>query len=236
MKKNKVLRTAALLLACCMFSLCTITGTMARWVTDLAGDSQTIVRAGRFEIQVWDSTLGESGESGKSGDWVTLTSGALGTPVSINLFDKLYQEDVSEPHDGNVLGGENANVIAPGTGGKFKVRVLNASEVDVDVLISVDKNEITGTDIPIQWKDGSTFSTDFPTGANAGFTLDYGKEDEIEFLWMWAIDPTPLERTNADDTALGAYTGSSAPKYIVPLTISAAQILPGEDSVFDTTP
>ena len=166
MKKNKCLRAAALLLACCMFSLCTITGTLARYMQDVPVDTNK-VRAGLFRVAVKDG----------NGDWVVLGQQAVGDAIKVDLYDTLYEADDDEPDgildeeenkDGriDVLNAPGANpnglgavdvdsvIIAPGTGGKLKIEVENFSEVDVKISMALATD--TGEYEPIEWWDADT--------------------------------------------------------------------------------
>ncbi|MDR2687030.1 MAG: hypothetical protein LBB75_04700 [Oscillospiraceae bacterium] len=54
MKRNKVLRTAAILLALVLISTCAMTGTLAKYVKAFDDASATLVRAGKFGVTMTD--------------------------------------------------------------------------------------------------------------------------------------------------------------------------------------
>ena len=243
MKKNKVLRTAALVLLCCMFSLCTITGTLAKWVEDFDGTGSAI-RAGIF-------CVGVSTDGGRT---YQVMGNPLASPLTFNLGQTLYEApadtddptnpnawildnyDYSDP-DNPVLGMIHVlpyrNLIAPGTGGYFSITLTNFSEVDVDIQLTAeqtptDQRAVTADDIPIEWWNGKAWQSGFPgildemcTTLRAYPSILAGpKTTTCLFAWRWIF--------NGDDTldtALGVEAATNGLTYSTPsVTIRATQI------------
>ena len=220
LKPNYFLRAAAVLLIGSMLGLCTIPGTLSRY-NHTQAIATNRVRAGLFRVSV----------ARGDGTWVEISGGDLGEELSINLFETLKQEDVATEHPDTVLQGEEP-IIAPGTGGIFKIEVMNFSEVSVEV--SVASGTPTGGGIPIEWlqADGSSWGPAFPgvTGGNAELA-PLGGNAEFEFTWRWRFDRQEgnvvrdwFHDSDTEDTDLGVEAAASLVQYSIPLTITAAQI------------
>ena len=230
MKKNNILRAAALLLACCMFSLCTITGTMARYVKAFPGTPETVVRAGLFKVMV---------RANGSGSWVEIASASFNSQLSLDLYTTLL--DLT--NTGELAGPEQvgysatddvadiANIIAPGTGGEFKLEVRNDSEVDVDVFIMLG-SAFDNTGGPyIEWKQSdNSWDPAFPGHGTSAAPIRLEMGGALgttyeTFSWRWAFDKSKGGKVeDSVDTGLGVSGGS----YTLPITIAAAQVLPSE--------
>ena len=178
MRKNYYLRAAALLLACCMVSLCLITGTTAKWTMKVDGGEKWI-RAGIFSVAV------KTGESGGLPIWTDIIRSALGGSVAVPLTETVYQHidagpgavdyDHPDEHpynlegDGVSTGGHGTlmkdhrvdssgaivsdtdyTIIAPGCWGQFTLTIKNFSEVDVTIALALEPGWSPG--IPLQWR------------------------------------------------------------------------------------
>jgi len=210
LKKNHFLRAAALLLACCMFSLCTITGTMAKFIKPLGSAEADIVRAGYFEVVAYDGT-----------DWVSLVTAGLGSGLEVDLFDTICKVDAETPHNDDPLAPtivEDPKVIAPGTGGKFKIIVVNLSECAVDVTMAL--GAALPTNVPLQWL-GTPPSTGGTTFHMAAGPLASSVPVEFEFKWYWDFGTagTYVQAVDGPDTLLGV----NQAEYTLPLKITAVQ-------------
>lgn len=208
MKKNYFLRTAAALLVGVMFGLCIIPGTMSRY-----GDTITInspsVRAGLFEVAIQRGVLSD----GVTPNWVSITRGAVGQNIEIDLFETLLKVDLATPHPvGYGAGSTNQGTIsnkkgyiAPGCGGKFKITVRNFSEVKVNLTVAqVGSLAVTGGAMDpnmIQWMGTGGWQAAFP-GVSGGtaplesqplaLQLDpvgaVASEWSEVFEWRWLFD------------------------------------------------
>jgi len=210
LKKNYILRTAGVLLIFCVFSLCILPGTMSKFTTRVSAGSAK-VRAGIFEVAIQDGLNASSQPI-----WKSIVRGTTNTPFEFGMYETLlnsYLETGAPVSQGNHLrGGAGAvlptspgmvapnptgkYLIAPGTGGLFRVKVKNFSEVAVRLNIQVDPIVITGNaDMSrmIQWWNGTAWVSTFP-GVTAGAnplpaileplgTVD--SEWERIFYWRW---------------------------------------------------
>ena len=235
MKKNYCLRAAALLLACCVFSLCTVTGTLARYIEGTSIGAAK-VRAGIFRVAVKRGT-----------EWVDIASGDLGgsgSELVIDLFETLNEADTTTAENEVVSVDRtttpNAKVlIAPGTGGEFRITVKNFSEVEVEIEVDSGSPEVrsggllSALTLPLEWETSTAgvWDDDFP-GVTAGATLEpLGAEETYFFTWRWAYETGAAPETSGnpnwyygndpDDTNL-AIPGTVT--YEIPLTIRAEQI------------
>ena len=233
MKKNYFLRTAAVLLVCALFGLCIVPGTMGRYGTEVSIESAT-VRAGIFEVAVR-----------KGNDWVSITRGTTGQAVELNLYDTLMQayegtpgspdvHPVGNDADGSLtdagdlrgyIDDEPEGLIAPGCGGKFKITVMNYSEVSVEVEIEANRIAFSqlladrGMDKMIQWWDADTnaWVAEFPglTLADAAVYLEpCGTELSLKtytFTWRWLFerDYSAAWRTGSAGSPLNAWANNS---------------------------
>lgn len=208
-----LLRMVALMMILTMFSLCTITGTTAKYSYTVGVDSNK-VRAGIFRVCVKDGS-----------NWVSLAEGSLGS-TSIKLYDTLYEADVTptggtEENPGinssltvqehvKVQGEDGKALIAPGTGGRFSIVVRNYSEVDVRVTVKASAPVVapnlvgtyntansTSKVFPIEWWDptlnGNTgdWSPNFPGSTGTGVSLNAaalgGDANFPAFTWRWVF-------------------------------------------------
>jgi len=246
MKSNYFLRTAALLLVGCMFGLCIIPGTLSRYVDDVDLNTGR-VRAGIFRVVIRD------GEN-----WRVLGESATGDAIPISLFSTLYDaspdgapERNRDQHAADVVmeapgmtGEDNAfeeldtPIIAPGTGGRFRINVRNYSEVAIRIEVSEDDGaDEPNPNIPIEWWDPITsqWVDEFPGLGDVSNlpTLDpLGDEWYRDFYWRWIFRtseyPTWADGRDESDTTLG-HIASIDPsdddvQYIIPLIVRAVQI------------
>lgn len=128
MKKNKFLRTAAVLLALVLVSTIGMTGALAKYITDFTATSTT-VRAGLF--------------------WVT----GPGTTDAIIGAD-LYEGDMSAgENEAMAYSGSSLDIIVPGSIMKAcPFTVTNWSEVDVE--IAIDSLTCAAGAIPLKFSVG----------------------------------------------------------------------------------
>lgn len=109
MKKNLVVRIAAIVLMCTLVTACFASSTFARYT------SGTTASSANYTIATWN---------------VTLNGSAFTDTMSFNLYDTLLDSDGTSAE-------KNATTIAPGTSGMFDFEVANASQVDADATIEI---------------------------------------------------------------------------------------------------
>jgi len=217
LKKNIYLRIAALLLIGSLFGLCTVPGTLSRYVERLPGYDEQILRAGLFHVEVNGEVLGVVAE------------------IEVDLFETLkhtgnarnnhdnpnYSAWINEENEYVLL---SAEVIAPGTGGMIPITVQNFSEVDVEIVIIEGDYDDDG--VPIEWWDGAAWTSTFPgipTGLDTELAaLDGDGELEIELWWRWIFNGDDVL-----DTGLGIAAAAGNPATpSIGLKVVALQILP----------
>lgn len=170
MKKNRMMRLASLLLVLCLLTTSVISGTFAKYVSEATGTDSAIVAKWSFKVATTDIAPAATEE------------------FVVDLFSTAYE--LSE----GVVGTEadtdvkaDGKIIAPGTGGSFKLNLENASEVTAKYTITL--SEINAAGVPLE------FSTDNGT------------------TWVKAEDVTAENITQTGTLAIGASAADSAPIY-----------------------
>ena len=183
MKKNIVLRIAAVVLMLSLVTACFASSTFAKYTS--AGKADSIARVARWSITMDGKDLAIAGDD------------AL---VSFNLFDTIYDTNGGATET-DVKAGSDVAIIAPGTKGAFTFdNITNASEVTAKIDIYLDKVELSDTTLPIQFTKGSTTLSASETTPIFTKTLAAGETFEITdaINWVWAFDGS-----DTVDTALG---------------------------------
>lgn len=177
MKKNTKKICVMLLLAVVAIASYFVSGTYAKYTRALGGsDTATVAK-------------------------FSVTAGTLNKEqnAEIALFDTIKEEDTTSAEK-HVKG----NLIAPGTGGKFEIALTNASEVDVDAVITLKETANT-SNVPIKYSlDGTTWDTADATTKTVNLNYVGGTKDSdtITVYWRWAFeDKTSEENTTKRDTA-----------------------------------
>jgi len=230
LKKNYALRAAALLFAGCMFCLCTIAGTVARYALDVPIRG-TAARAGIFCVQV----------SADAADWVTLGTGAALGSASTGL-GPLYEEDLVDFENVRTAPGStvrlhvdpaDGTIIAPGTGGKLSFVVRNLSEVPVWVWLERGPGfaEPTNAGIAFSGNDGVNWRPTIEealadTGISGFYYLPPAQAvglavstPPIHVWWKWPFEIDGVQ--DSTDTGLG--TASSKESLAIFLLVKAEQ-------------
>lgn len=192
MKKsnNKVTRFAIIVLALTMVALILVSGTYAKYISTATGsDTATVAK---WDVKVNDTQIAH----------------ATAQTFEFDLFDTI--KDTNFATEENVSTGK---IIAPGTSGEFNINVLNESQVDANIAISLTKTQagVGGTvtngatptagtvpvpDIPLEYKLISVntetsaetvlsdWSATLPTITDEVLDKEDG-EKEIKIQWRW---------------------------------------------------
>ncbi|MDR2687029.1 MAG: hypothetical protein LBB75_04695 [Oscillospiraceae bacterium] len=171
---------------------------MAKYVKAFGDNGATLVRAGMFEVCVLEGTT-----------WKPILAGAGN--VTVDLYDVLMEENLSDVETTNHVDTSVAGIIAPGTGGTLKIKVKNFSEVEVYVTVTADPTAATGG-VPVDF-DGDDTSGPTLLASALG-------ETTAELKWKW--DFYKSDPQDSADTTLGVNQAT----YSLPLTIKAEQRLP----------
>ena len=207
MKKNYVMRFAAVLLVLVLLSTCVVSGTLAKYVT-----------------------------SGEAEDTATVAKWGVNVTVTGNdAFGEKYNDVIDASGTKVVSNREDTNVLAPGTNGDLgSVTITGQPEVMVDVVVSLDIT-LSGWEVnsafycPLVFSDGTTTinGIDYSsasaletaiealvnkTGDDVAANTDLKDTYDAVLTWAWAFEtgatPEAKAENNEKDTALG--TAASA--------------------------
>ena len=134
MKKNIVLRIAAVVLMLSLVTACFASSTFAKYTA--AGSATSVARVAK-----WDIDVGTDGH---------LT--AANPVIKFNLFDTIL--DSNDAAESDVVAANSDVVIAPGTKGAFTFETItNKSEVTAEVTVLIKSIE-NAAKIPVVLKQG----------------------------------------------------------------------------------
>ena len=115
MKKNRLMKVAALLLALTLMTSCFVGGTFAKYTSKATGSATA-------KIALWDVRVGDSAKLD-----------SVAKEFTFNLFDTIND---------TLGGGDETDVadghIAPGTTGSVTITITNSSEVNVDYTVALN--------------------------------------------------------------------------------------------------
>lgn len=202
-KKTQNKRKIIAVVLCLMLAVaCVAGGALAKYTTAVSGDDTATVAKWHFTV---------------NGD--NMTPEGNNANMTFNLFDTILDSDGT-----NAETDVKADLIAPGTSGKFEVAIANLSEVNAkyDLDFSVENTSA----IPVQ------FSTD---GGNTWKTYDKINElnvdqkdiametgsETITVQWKWDFEG---DGGDAADTALGIAAQTAAPTIKVTCAATFTQV------------
>ena len=201
MKKNKIARLAAVMLALTLVSTALMSGTIAKYTAGVTGSDTARVAKFAFNIKDDGTSIGDETSTTGTYDIFTYTdTGVYNNGVNSDKF------------------------IAPGTTGTIPVTVENLSEVDVAVTFGL--TETNANKIPVYYTVGSetqryssVLTGEYSDGrsyqdiaalatAMAGATLEAtegttASAGTYTLNWTWAFESAGEGQTDASDTALG---------------------------------
>lgn len=220
MKRNKVLRTAAIIMALVLVSTCGMVGTLAKYVDTFATNSGT-VRAGLFKVTgpdtstvVFDATIydGNNGTEDEAQAYAGLAANkniiVPGTIIKVNGFPVVNYSEV----DVRVTIGDLAFVVNGATE-KFDNELLLFSTTGTAGSFTKTLKAATSTDI----LGGTNAYMDLkskPAAVAAGDTSNEGSTSEFYILWPFAQDAkneagaaskdaVASRNTDTEDTKIG---------------------------------
>ena len=191
-KKNyNPIKIFGILLLIVMLVLIMIVGTYAKYTTELEGSDSTVVA--KWAWQINDSDVSKSD-----------------TEFAFNLFDT-----INDTSDGNNETDVKSTKIAPGTKGKFEIKVENLSEVNANYNLTLKETKgqdvsdakieysIIGTDEATDWTTAiSTFNL-----TNTLLDMESGSKT-LTVYWRWAYSPSVAQ--DDADTDVGFAAANSA--------------------------
>lgn len=154
MKKNKMMRFASVLLVAVLLSTCAISGTFAKYTSTVNGTATAAVAT-----------------------WDVAVAGQTETFV-IDLFATLKDSDGSST-EADVA----ANVIAPGTSGKFTIDVNNNSQVNAEYTVGTFTVKANGTALA-----DDENPIDFTITDGSGDIAMNDGTATITVTWTWGFD------------------------------------------------
>lgn len=202
MRKNTIMRIAAVVLMCTLVTACFASSTFAKYTAGSQVDTNTVT------VAKWDIVYGENQK-------------LAATPAPSVTFDLF--KTINHHHTGDV-----ATKVAPGTWGEFKIdAITNKSEVAAQVGVKV--TGLTTNNIPIKFYKTKGGTTEAPTFSDKVTveqdTLLVNQElapnastTAQTIYWVWDFSANG----DANDTALG--TAATAPTYTITLQINADQL------------
>lgn len=202
-KKNyNSIKIFAILLLLVMIVLMLIVGTYAKYTTELEGSDSAVVA--KWAWQINDADVSKSD-----------------TEFSFNLFDT-----INDTSDGNNETDVKSTKIAPGTKGKFEIKVENLSEVNANYNLTLKETKgqdvsdakieysIIGTDEATDWTTAiSTFNL-----TNTLLDMESGSKT-LTVYWRWAYSPSVTQ--DSIDTTVGFAAANSASDVDKTITIEA---------------
>ena len=200
MKKNRMMRTASVLLVAVLLSTCAISGTFAKY-TSTVTDSDSVTVA-KWSVKVNGTEIAVANPS-----------------VIFNLFDTNTQYD----EDGNDV---TAGKIAPGTKGSFNFKVQNTSEVSVKYTITFTATFPEGIDSTrFKFYSDENMQNEL-VAANGKYTAANAVEIEVadsvektvNVYWQWTFGE------DANDTTLGILAQNGTTVVTVAPTITVEQV------------
>ena len=197
MKKNIVMRIAAVVLMCTLVTACFASSTFAKYVSEATVDGSVLT------VAKWSITV--------QGEEIAVIGDA--PVITVNLFDL---ENINSHAAGDV-----EDLIAPGTDGKLAFDdIVNGSEVDANIVIKI-KEIKNANEIPVVLtKGGETLDegdTVYDGTVLAGKTLDAATIGDVAWAWAFSED-------DEKDTALGIAARDGKITYEVVFEIIATQL------------
>lgn len=197
MKKNTIMRIAAVVLMCTLVTACFASSTFAKYT------SKATVEGSVLTVAKWSITA--------QGQEIAVTGTA--PVITVNLFDL----DNINSH----AAGDTKNLIAPGTDGKLAFdQIVNGSEVDANIVIKI-KEIKNANNIPVVLKKGETTLTKdseiYNGTVKAGETLAPATIGDVTWAWAFSGDDTK-------DTELGIAARDGEITYEVTFEIIATQL------------
>ena len=194
MKKNTIMRIAAVVLMCTLVTACFASSTFAKYTSEATNtDAATVA--------LWKVSVNDDDISAAAQD------------IEFDLFAETGVFDLADVADENDLSGEvgvvDADVdtgalVAPGTWGKVQFELKNESEVNAKYKVYIKS---LATTLPLQfsadgkdWVDADDIGAPYVLKAD---DIDMKTGTDTAYLyWKWTFSPD--DEAYSDDTLLGA--------------------------------
>ena len=210
MKKNRTMRVAVVMLALALITCCFVGSTFAKYVSTKSAQDAVTVAKWSFKVNGADIATSD---------------------FTFNLFNTITDDDKAKIDAGTDDDHVVNDLIAPGTGGKFAIELVNDSQVYANYSIALADGDTddatTFKNVPLLFSlDGETWKAlaDFTIpSAELAYTDgadDGADEATVTIYWMWAFEQTDVAAGDLADTTLGI----TPPEVIVKATITATQV------------
>lgn len=178
MKNIKMLAIAALLVAVAVTSY-SVSGTYAKYTS-------TYTNSDSARVAKWAFTVNDK----------SMTSEVF----TFDLFKTILDSDVNATETDVAEG----KIIAPGTSGKFDIKLANDSEVNATYLI--DYTVTNEAHIALEFSaDGQNWTNELADVASTDINMDGEAEHSVYWRWVYERGTQDAEKdiNNAADTSLG---------------------------------
>ena len=201
-RSSMMVRLVAVLAVTMMFTMCFVGGTFAKYTSSATGtDSATVAK--------WDIRV--NGANITTSDTFTF-----------DLFNTV--NDTTDNNAETAMAPNGGTIIAPGTTGKFTIKLQNLSEVNAEYSTEYTVTSNVSS-IPVQYSlDGDRWTTEISTLNRTNCTIGLGTEGEVTVYWKW--DFSTGAAADAYDTLLGtmAAAGETVPVIYVSAKVTATQV------------
>ena len=187
-----------------------VSGTYAKYTSEVAGTDNA-------NVAKWNWTI--------NGDVIDTYEKSIATAEhTFNLFDIKDSDGTSAEEE------VAANLIAPGTSGKFAMSITNNSQVDAKYSIEFTETQTnvpTGLSrIPVEYSvDGTTWKSDISDLDVSETAIDMGtSSSSLNVMWRWVyyVDAD----LDVNDTKIGfaANVANAIPNVAVTATVTLTQV------------
>ena len=193
-KKRKIVA----LLLCMALAITSIAGAaLAKYTTNVSANDTASVAKWHFEVNDVNMTPAD-GEA----------------EMTFDLFNTIMDTDGASAETD-----VKTDLIAPGTSGKFDVKIENLSEVNA--VYSLDYSIENTSNVPLQFSlDGADWKSDINDldVSDVAIAMESGS-DTVTVQWKWAFDGD-----DAADTALGIAAQTAVPTVKVTCAATFTQV------------
>lgn len=201
--RSPLARVGSIMLILSLVLCCAVCGSLAKYTSGTSGSDTASVAVWSFEVN----------------DMQFATTSAK--TMTFDLFNTVNEADTASAENH-----VNPNLLAPGTGGSFSVKIENLSDVDAIYTLNFTETNING--IPVQYSlDKATWYDDF-SSINVDLTdVEIAKTSGTETIvvyWRWNFEGGSLSHSGQNDTT-DTYLGILAQNGQTPtLTVAASLV------------
>lgn len=218
MKKNKMMRTASVLLVAALMTTSMISGTFAKYTTSVEAGDTAVVAKWSVGATLNNASFGSATDS-KTVD-IFSQSAVYDTKDANYKSDGTVDKNVIEATDGTAI-------IAPGTWGKFTYTLSNDSDVNATYAVTYTVDE---KNVPLEWStNGSTWTDNLSNIADTAINMPTikGTATTIDqtVYWRWAFEGkdssvNTTAQTDTADTTLGTAETLANPSVKIAVTFT----------------